>query len=111
MKRAAALLSSVCEKTQAHPEGASRLFRKPMGVNERYDSLPGNCSFQVKIVERCEREDFYNHSLRSFEEGGGGMGHWLAARASWGMGHGGRPFITRPTPVCRVGTGRRTMDD
>jgi len=42
MKRAAALL--------AHPEGASRLFRKPMGVNELYDSLPGNCSFQVNIV-------------------------------------------------------------
>jgi hypothetical protein len=48
MKRAAALLSAVCEKTQAHPEGASRLFRKPMGVNELYDSLPGNCSFQVE---------------------------------------------------------------
>jgi hypothetical protein len=48
MKRAAALLSAVCEKTQAHPEGASRLFREPMGVNELYDSLPGNCSFQVE---------------------------------------------------------------
>jgi hypothetical protein len=44
------LLSAVCEKTQAHPEGASRLFRKPMGVNELYDSLPGNCSFQVQLL-------------------------------------------------------------
>jgi len=35
--------------TGAHPEGASRLFRKPMGVNELYDSLPGNCSFQVQL--------------------------------------------------------------
>jgi hypothetical protein len=51
------LLSAVCEKTQAHPEGASRLFRKPMGVNELYDSLPGNCSFQDYDYERdYERE-------------------------------------------------------
>ncbi len=46
MKRAVALLSTGCGKTQAHPQGPSRLLRNPLAVNELCDSLRANCSFQ-----------------------------------------------------------------
>jgi hypothetical protein len=42
------LLSVIVVWPRTLPEGASRLFRKPMGVNDLYESLPGNCFFQVE---------------------------------------------------------------
>ncbi len=45
MKRAVALMSTGYAKSQAHPQGGSRLLRNPLAVNELCYSLRANCSF------------------------------------------------------------------